>query len=397
MAAPQVSGVAALMRRCGRPVGGRPARPADPERVTRVAAGQLRLPGCPRRRLRRLGRHAATTSGSARCCACCARPRAKRGAGQLLDPDRGDRRRRGRHALPLHGRRQAPGGRAQTRNAVHAARAGKGKPARRVTVIALNRRASGCATTSARIRAVAKGKRRVRGGNGLRTSAAPRRRRPRAAGSAGRAAAAASLSLSGSNVALPARRGPRLLLPPQRPRPPRFTITGAAAPPAERRARGIVDIGLTTRPASPDDPTGLARRRLAASGVCLVTNRANPLPGLDRAADPGARRGRATTWAQCREPASPLLSRPPRSRRRPASTRSSRPPSSTSPPRSLYRPRTFATPAAGARLRARHTGRLGLRRLRVHQGLHVVPYEGVPARGRRSRAAPTPRAARSRS
>ena len=255
---------------------------------------------------------------------------------------------------------------------------GKGKPARRVTVIALNRAGKRLATTSARVRAVAKGKRRVRGGNGLRTSALP------AASAAGRPAAtgkaaARHLSLGGSNVALPLiadlafyyRRSVR--------RPPRFTITGGgSAAGLGDAARGIVDIGLTTRPASADDPTGLARRRLAASGVCLVTNRANPLPELDRAGIQALVAGRAATWAQVpgarlAAPLAPAALAP--------STGQHAVFASTFVDLAtpvLYRPRTFATPQQVRVYVLATPSAWGYVDFAFTKGLHVVPYEGVP-------------------
>ena len=109
----------------------------------------------------------------------------------------------------------------------------RGRMAKRVTVVALNRAGKKLATASARVRKVAKGKRRVGGGEGLRDVGAATQRRRRRRGRARRRRArrpAAEISLSGSNVALPLvadlafyyRRAVR--------HPPRFTLTGGGSP-----------------------------------------------------------------------------------------------------------------------------------------------------------------------
>jgi phosphate transport system substrate-binding protein len=87
--------------------------------------------------------------------------------------------------------------------------------------------------------------------------------------------------------------------------PPRFdlvggrTVTGIADV-----ARGISDIGLATRPLGPDDPAGLVFTPYARTGICLVTNRANPVPGLSRAQIQDLVAARLTSWPQV--PGSPL-------------------------------------------------------------------------------------------
>ena len=259
-----------------------------------------------------------------------------------------------------------------------------GKMAKRVKVVALNRAGKKLATASARVRKVAKGKRRVGGGEGLRTSAG-------AAASAAIPAAARrptafsaakprrQISLSGSNVALPLvadlafyyRRAVR--------HPPRFTLTGGgSAAGLSDAARGIVDIGLTIRPRSADDPAGLVRRRLAASGVCLVTNRANPIPSLNRAQIQDLVSGRVTVWehvagAPITGPIAPAA------------------PGPTTGQRSVfvstfvdlatplaYRPQTFSTPQQVRSYVLATPNAWGYVDFAFTRGVHVVPYEGVP-------------------
>jgi phosphate transport system substrate-binding protein len=89
------------------------------------------------------------------------------------------------------------------------------------------------------------------------------------------------------------------------PHPPRFSlvggVTGSGIADAER---GIADAGMVARDLGPGDPAGLVLTPLALSGVCLVTNRANPVPGLTRAQIQDIVAGRVTSWSQI--PGSPL-------------------------------------------------------------------------------------------
>jgi len=161
-------------------------------------------------------------------------------------------------------------------------------------------------------------------------------------------------------------------------RPPRFSIVGGGTGTGiADAARGIVDVGLASRDLAPDDPPGLVFSPIALSGVCLVTNRANPVPGLVRSQIQDLVAGRLTSWAQV-----------------PGSTR-------TDPiapvalderagARSVflsvfvdletplaYRPRTLAT-AAQMRDSVRATpAALGYVDLAFAADLHVVPYEGI--------------------
>jgi phosphate transport system substrate-binding protein len=81
--------------------------------------------------------------------------------------------------------------------------------------------------------------------------------------------------------------------------PPRFSlvggVTGTGIADAER---GITDAGMVARNLIPGDPNGLVLTRLALSGVCLVTNRANPVAGITRAQVQDIVAGRVTSWSQ---------------------------------------------------------------------------------------------------
>jgi phosphate transport system substrate-binding protein len=105
--------------------------------------------------------------------------------------------------------------------------------------------------------------------------------------------------MSGSSTALPVvadlayfyRRAHR--------RAPRFSLVGGGtAAGISDAARGVASAGLASREQSPSDPPGLVFTRFALSGVCLVTNRANPVPSLTRPVLQELVAGRVTSWAQ---------------------------------------------------------------------------------------------------
>jgi phosphate transport system substrate-binding protein len=142
--------------------------------------------------------------------------------------------------------------------------------------------------------------------------------------------------------------------------------------------RRIVDVGLVARNLAPDDPQGLVLSPIANSGVCLVTNRSNLVPGIDRAQIQSLVAGTLVSWTQV-----------------PGSTRTDAIVpvgfDESAGARSVfvsvfvdlatpiaYQPRTFgnstqmrdfvrATPAA-----------FGYVDLAFARQLHAVPYEGVP-------------------
>jgi phosphate transport system substrate-binding protein len=71
--------------------------------------------------------------------------------------------------------------------------------------------------------------------------------------------------------------------------------TGGAIADVER---GIDDAGLVSRPLTPSDPPDLRLTALALSGVCLVSNRANPVPNLTHGQLQDIVAGRVTSWSQ---------------------------------------------------------------------------------------------------
>jgi phosphate transport system substrate-binding protein len=82
-------------------------------------------------------------------------------------------------------------------------------------------------------------------------------------------------------------------------RPPRFELTGGGTDAGiADTVRGISRAALVSRGLGPEDPPGLRLTRLATSGICLVTNKANPVPALSRGQLQDIVAGRASAWGQ---------------------------------------------------------------------------------------------------
>jgi phosphate transport system substrate-binding protein len=81
--------------------------------------------------------------------------------------------------------------------------------------------------------------------------------------------------------------------------PPAFSLSGGVTASGISDAeRGVVAAGLVSRDLVPGDPPDLVFTRLARSALCLVTNRANPVPGMTRAQVQDIVAGRVTSWRQ---------------------------------------------------------------------------------------------------
>jgi phosphate transport system substrate-binding protein len=80
---------------------------------------------------------------------------------------------------------------------------------------------------------------------------------------------------------------------------PRFSLAGGVSGTGiADTERGVVSAGMVVRGLVPGDPADLVLTRLALSGVCLVTNLANPVPALTRAQVQDIVSGRVTSWNQ---------------------------------------------------------------------------------------------------
>jgi ABC-type phosphate transport system substrate-binding protein len=87
--------------------------------------------------------------------------------------------------------------------------------------------------------------------------------------------------------------------------PPRFELVGGRSATGIADVwRGVSDVGLTARALLPTDPPGLVFTPIARTGICLVTNLANPVPGFTRAQINDLVAARTVVWAQI--PGSPL-------------------------------------------------------------------------------------------
>jgi phosphate transport system substrate-binding protein len=82
-------------------------------------------------------------------------------------------------------------------------------------------------------------------------------------------------------------------------RAPHFSLSGGNTSTGIADAqRGVSTAGLVSRNLLPDDPPGLVLTPLAISGICLISNRANPIPQLTRAQIQDIVAARLTNWSQ---------------------------------------------------------------------------------------------------
>ncbi len=63
-------------------------------------------------------------------------------------------------------------------------------------------------------------------------------------------------------------------------------------------AAGRVTIGNSSRDPKPTDPGGLVFNKIAHDAICIVTNNANPLPGIDQAGVQAIFGGSVRSWSQ---------------------------------------------------------------------------------------------------
>jgi phosphate transport system substrate-binding protein len=159
---------------------------------------------------------------------------------------------------------------------------------------------------------------------------------------------------------------------------PRFDIVGGSTNTGIADAfRGVSDVGLVTRGLAPGDPDGLVFTPIARTGFCLVTNRANPVPGLTRAQVQDLVAARVTQWTQV-----------------PGATRTDAIGAAALPPGGgaqlvfestfldpgtpqSYVPRTFTSSAQVRDFLQATPNAWGYVDLAFTRGLHTVPYEGV--------------------
>jgi phosphate transport system substrate-binding protein len=87
--------------------------------------------------------------------------------------------------------------------------------------------------------------------------------------------------------------------------PPSFALSGGnTSTGIADTQRAISDGALVSRDMLADDPAGLVLTQLATSGICLISSRRNPVPGLTRAQLQDIVAARVTDWSQI--PGSPV-------------------------------------------------------------------------------------------
>jgi phosphate transport system substrate-binding protein len=113
------------------------------------------------------------------------------------------------------------------------------------------------------------------------------------------AARASTVSMSGSTTALPVVADLAYFYRRAHPDAPRFALVGGGSSAGVTdTARGVMSAGFVSRERDASDPPGLVFTRFALSGICLVTNRANRVPGFSRGLVQDLVAGRVTSWAQ---------------------------------------------------------------------------------------------------
>ena len=110
---------------------------------------------------------------------------------------------------------------------------------------------------------------------------------------------APTLTFSGSTTTLPIVADLAYFYARTVPDAPRFAIVGGGtATGIGDTARGIVSAGMVSRELAATDPSGLVLTPIALSGICLITNPANPVSGVTHSQVQDLVTGRITNWSQ---------------------------------------------------------------------------------------------------
>jgi phosphate transport system substrate-binding protein len=81
--------------------------------------------------------------------------------------------------------------------------------------------------------------------------------------------------------------------------PPRFAfLPGGTSTGVSDAQRGVVEGGLLARNLGGTDPPGMVLTPFALSGLCMITNRSNPVPDFPRAIIQQIFTGQVTNWSQ---------------------------------------------------------------------------------------------------
>jgi phosphate transport system substrate-binding protein len=194
-----------------------------------------------------------------------------------------------------------------------------------------------------------------------------------------RAQAAPTITMSGSSVAEALVADLAYFYGHAVHRPPRFSLVGGGTGTGlADAARGVVDAGLVSRNLVAGDPPGLVLSPLALSGVCLVTNRANPVRNLTFGQLQDIVAGRVTSWAQV-PGATRMDAIVPATLDLTAGARQVFESVFVDPATpELYAPRTFATAAQIRDFVEQTPGAFGYADLALTAPVHRVAYQGVP-------------------
>jgi phosphate transport system substrate-binding protein len=192
-------------------------------------------------------------------------------------------------------------------------------------------------------------------------------------------AGARTLHVSGSPSAAPLVADLAFYYRRAEPRAPAFDLVGGGSSSGIADvARGISDVGLSSRARLPADPASVRFTPFARSAICLVTDKANPVASLTRAQVAQLVDARTTSWTQVAGAVSagPVV---------PAALASgsggdtdflSRLVDLATPV--TYVPRTFATPSQLGAFVAATPSAWGYADLAFTYNLHVVALDGVP-------------------
>ena len=160
--------------------------------------------------------------------------------------------------------------------------------------------------------------------------------------------------------------------------PPSFALSGGnTSTGIADTARGVVNAGLVSRNLLPDDPAGLVLTPMGLSGICLISNRQNPVPGLTRAQIQDIVAARITNWSQI--PGASLNGRDRARRPHALHRRRAGLPVGVRRPHHADRVAARDGPhvAAGARLRGADPGAFGYVDLALTEPVHAISYEGT--------------------
>ncbi|MCU0314017.1 MAG: substrate-binding domain-containing protein, partial [Solirubrobacteraceae bacterium] len=162
-------------------------------------------------------------------------------------------------------------------------------------------------------------------------------------------------------------------------RAPGFALRGGGTTDGLREVRrGLVQIGLADRPLGAGDPEGLRATRIASGGACLVTNPANPVPGVSRAQVVDLLDERVPLWSAL--PGAPAPGVPEfatEAARGFAAFAAVRTPLAGPPSPDREVARSFSSATLLRQWIAAGPARYGFAGLRFTTGLHVVPVDGV--------------------